>query len=123
MKHDLKKLEELLKNDEEFKQKLLTAGGNYRGEMTGKAIFLNVFAPIAKEYGLSITYEDMGGFLNPERTSAGELDPDEMSRVSGGKHAWSRKDENVCVTLGTGCGADDFCVAVGSDPGMICQLK
>ena len=57
-KADIIKFRELLLTDTEFQEKLRKASEAYKGEKDEKAVFDNVLTPLAKEYGLSATYEE-----------------------------------------------------------------
>lgn len=78
MKKDFEKLMELVKTDEGFQKKLEQTCVAYDGEKTEEAVFNNVLIPLAKEAGLSISFDDL-------KQCVQELNTDEMSQVAGGE--------------------------------------
>ena len=90
---DLTKFRELLNTDAEFQEKLREAAEIYTGEPGDRAVFDNLLVPLAKEYGLSATFEEfteyIGAFM---RGGEKELSEDELAMVAGGK--------GVCFAIG-----------------------
>ena len=125
-KADIIKFRELLLTDAEFQEKLRKAGEAYKGENDDKAVFDNVLIPLAKEYGLSATYEEFKEYTDAFAKDAdGELSEDELSQVAGGKgdgavlcgivglgigHTKLEKGTAGCFVLGVGAG---ICVCEG----------
>ena len=72
-----KKFIELMHTDETFQSKLKDALSSYTGEQTPEAVFNNVLSPLAKEYGISISFEE---YIK----SISELSDDELDQVAGG---------------------------------------
>ena len=85
-KTDLERFRELLNTDTMFQDKLRKAAESYTGEQGDKAVFDNLLVPLAKEYGLSATYEEfveyLGAFMGGGEI---ELSEDELAMVAGGK--------------------------------------
>ena len=75
----IKKFVELMNTDEAFQAKLKEALAKYDGEKTEEAVFQNVLAPLASEYGITATIEEYKDYI-----SDGELSTDELEQVAGG---------------------------------------
>lgn len=91
-KADILKFRELLLKDPEFQEKFRKAAEAYKGEKDEKSVFDNVLTPLAREYGLSATYEEFQEYAGALTGGAdGELSEDELEQVAGGKGsgAWA----------------------------------
>jgi hypothetical protein len=65
------------------KQKFRKAAEAYTGEKDEKTIFDNVLTPLAKEYGLSATFEEFKEYAGAFSCGTdGELSEDELSQVA-----------------------------------------
>ena len=121
-KADIIKFRELLLTDAEFQEKLRKASETYKGEKDEKAVFDNVLTPLAKEYGLSATYEEFREYAGTFTGGAdSELSEDELAQVAGGKGAgaWG------CFIVGAGGGStssNDWCMVFGLGMG-ICMVE
>ena len=107
MKEDIKKFEELLKTDEAFQKKLVDATQAYNGDTTPEAIFNNVLVPVASEYGITSTYDELKDYLEG-LASVQELNEDEMEQVAGGSKDSSTAygaGMTFCLYAGLGLGA------------------
>lgn len=115
MKEDLKRFEELLKTDPEFQAKLKAASENYTGDKTLEAVFYNIVEPLAKEYGISGTYEEFEAYLKgvPAEGDA-EMGAQELAQVAGGGKGGGL-GAVTCLGIGIGGGAGG-----GSDSGGVC---
>ena len=92
-KADLIKFRELLNTDTEFQDKLRKAAESYTGEPGDKAVFENLLIPLAKEYGLSATFEEFVEYLKAFMGGGeAELSEDELAMVAGGK--------GICFVVG-----------------------
>ncbi len=125
-KADIIKFRELLLSDADFQEKLRKAGEAYTGEKDEKSVFDNVLVPVAREYGLSATYEEVKNYTASFSGEAdGELSEDELEQVAGGKgdgailcgivglgigHTKLEKGTAGCFVLGVGAG---ICVCEG----------
>ena len=99
-KADLIRFRELFLSDESFQEKLRKAAEAYTGEKDEKAVFENVLVPVAREYGLSATFDEFKEFAGPfSRGADDELSEDELSLVAGGK------GDGVFACAGPGFGA------------------
>ena len=127
MNQDVRKFEELMRNDPEIQKKLVERAENYTGDKTdAKELFNEVILPVAKEAGLEATYEEMVEYINSLNLTPGdELSEDELQQIAGGyKNEWelrcafigycsapgtSNDDEAIgaCLTLGVGLGWSD----------------
>ena len=115
MNGDIKKFEELMTTDEAFQVKLKAALENYSGEQTEKAVFEEVLAPLAKEYGLSATYEEFAAYLKDLAENQLKMGDDELGQIAGGS---KEKDyaigASACCGIGAGVlGPSAFCVGIG----------
>ena len=100
-KADMMKFRELMFTDADFQEKLKNAGEAYTGDKSEKAVFDNVLIPLAKEYGLSATFEEFKEYTKAFTGSAeGELSDDELSQVAGGKGLGAA----ACASAGIGIG-------------------
>ena len=77
-KADLMKFRELMFTDADFQEKLKKAGEAYTGDKSEKAVFDNVLIPLAKEYGLSATFEEFKEYIGAFTGGAGEGNPCEL---------------------------------------------
>ena len=84
-KQDIKEFQKLLTSDAEFQKKFRAAAEAFTGEQDEKVIFDNLLLPLAKEYGLSVTYEEFRECA--DALSGGSefiLSEDELEQVAGG---------------------------------------
>ena len=99
MNENVKKMIEL-KNDEAFGKKVKEALSSYTGEKTEEAVFTNVVAPLAKEQGVVVSFEDLKAYAD----SLGDqnLDVDELKQVAGGDKTKEgiRPDYDPCKVIG-----------------------
>ena len=120
-KEDLKKFQELLASDADFQEKFRKAAEAYTGEQDEKSVFDNLLLPLAKEHGLSATYDEFKEYMSNFAVSAGnELSEDELAQVAGGK------DSGVALCAAVGIG-DIFGVTMGKEntaiqDGMVCAV-
>ncbi len=113
-KADIIKFRELLLTDADFQEKLRKAAESYTGEKNEKAVFDNVLTPIAREHGLSATFEEFKEYADSFAAGAeGELSEDELKQVAGGKGTGIF----VCAIMGAGFGntgnPNDNCFFIG----------
>lgn len=114
MNEGIRKFRKLLLTDEGFQQKLKAAAEAYTGEKTEEAIFNEVLAPLAAEYGISSSYDEFHSFM----TSDQEMDSEELAQIAGGKSAGF--GGSTCLILGVGIGggggdgAGGACVMLGA---------
>ena len=115
MNEGLKKFEELMKTDTAFQEKLKAVMENYTGERTEQAVFEGVLLPLAKEYGITATLEEVKEYINNVSGQDRELSEDEVNQVAGGK------DFGATACLGWGVGFGDSgsgkCVVLGAGDG------
>ncbi len=136
MNQGLKQFENLLRTDTEFQEKLKTAADNYKGNMDDRSVFEGLLVPLAKEYGITATYDEFQEYLESLRKiSEGEcvnLSQDELEQVAGGKSGglgavgcsgvgsgigFSGGDNGIsaCICLGGGNHEDSICATAGTD--------
>jgi len=111
MSEGIKKFEELMKTDEVFKEKLKKAMDSYDGEKTQEAIFDAVLTPLAEEYGISATIEELKQYSECQ-----ELSEDEMNQVAGG--VFKPADE-ICILSGNKAPDPNTCPC-GVSPDLLC---
>ena len=100
-KADMMKFREMMFTDADFQEKLKKASEAYTGDKSDEAVFDNVLIPLAKEYGLSATFEEFKEYTKAFTGSAeGELSDDELSQVAGGKGLGAA----ACASAGIGIG-------------------
>ena len=120
MKEDIKKFEELFSTDQEFQSRLQKAISSYTGEKSEEAIFNNILVPIAAEYGLSASYDELKEYLDDIETTSKELTPDELEQAAGGgSNKIYGGGINLCYGAGIGLGGSDTtdCIVVGAGGG------
>ena len=120
-KADILKFRELLLTDADFQEKFKKAAEAYTGEKDEKAVFDNVLVPLAREHGLSATFEEFKEYAASfSRGADGELSEDELSQVAGGKGSGG-KGLFVCAIMGAGFGntgnPNDNCFFIGMGVG------
>ena len=104
-REDLNKFRELLFADTDFQEKLAKKAEAYTGDKSEEAVFENVLLPLAKEYGLSATYDEYKEYTAAFAGVAGsELSDDELAQVAGGKVNGGGIGGMSCAGLGTGLG-------------------
>ena len=81
MNEGIKKFEELLRTDESFQTKLKAAVESYAGENTEEAVFNGVLLPVAKEYGISVSYEELHDYISNLAQTDETMDKDELKRI------------------------------------------
>lgn len=107
MKEDLKKFEQLLLTDVEFRKKLSAVSAAYKGEQSEEAVFEGVLVPIAAEYGISVTYEEYKEYIESLLNNKDPMSDDELRMIAGGGKGIGA---TACVAgLGVGVGG-------GSEP-------
>ena len=122
MKTDIQKFADLFRTDETFRNKLKEAMDAYTGERTEEAVFNNVLDPVAKEYGISATFDDYKDYI--EQLGNQEMNKDELTQVAGGKISGGGIGAFDCTVIGLGAGAGGgsgsfgFCVILGAGEGM-----
>lgn len=121
MNEELKKFEELLKTDSVFQEKLKTAMESYTGEQTEQAVFGGVLVPLAKEYGISATFEEFKEYVADISTEDRELSEDEVNQVAGGTKGIGI-GTTACLGIGVGLGGNygsstSVCAIVGMGGG------
>jgi len=116
MNEGLKKFEELMKTDTAFQEKLKVAAESYTGEQTEQAVFEAVLVPLAKEYGISASFEKFMEYVNSIPNEDRELSEDEVSQIAGGTKGFG---SNFCYAIGFGGGSagGSFCLVVGGGKG------
>lgn len=122
MNQDLKKFEQLLKTDAEFQKKLKDSMKSCTNEQADeKTIFEEILIPVAKEYGISATFEEYQAYIKDVAENGADLSPDELSQVAGGGKG-PGIGLNLCYKAGVGFGGvgAGFCVAIGADDTGIC---
>ena len=106
MNEGIKKFEELLKTDEAFQKKLADAAQAYNGEMTEEAIFNNVLVPVASEYGITATLDELKDYLEGLVNNQ-EMEEDELKQVAGGTKSGGGTygaGMTFCIYAGVGIG-------------------
>ena len=120
MNEGVRKLSELTKTDEAFQAKLKEALESYAGDADEETVFSSVVAPLAAEYGVSVTYDEMKACA--ENLKNNEMDPDELSQVAGGDGFYGITTGGIsigfCNSSGWGIGG-----GYGSKGGIICFIK
>ena len=120
MSEGISKFRELLLTDKEFQAKLKAAAEKYDGEQTEEAMFEGILVPLASEYGISATLDELkayqDSFNDPEMSS------DELQQVAGGsKGDWEIYGfgGTLCIYGGVGIGgsggggAQSGCLVIG----------
>ena len=115
MTEGIKKFAELMNTDEAFKAKLSAAAESYKGEMTPEAVYNDVLSPLAKEYGISVSLEELNEFISSQGSDE-SLSFDELGQVAGGKET-SGQGKIACFGPGVGLGG-----AGGNGGGGGCAL-
>ena len=99
---NVKKFMELLNRDEELQKKMKAATENFAGDKTDeKAVFDAVFAPVAREAGYEVSFEDMEELA--KASGDDELSEDEAAAAAGGfkwfwdKHGGGGYDNIICM--------------------------
>ena len=113
MNEGIKKFEELMKTDESFQAKLKAAAETYDGEKTDEAVFNGVLVPVAKEYGISASYEEFKEYMETLASTDEIMDKDELNQIAGGKGRGF--GAAVCYGVGIGVGGGG-----GDDGGFAC---
>ena len=111
MNEGIKKFEELLKTDESFKAKLQAAAEAYTGEENEEAVFNGVLLPVAKEYGISASYEELKDYIGNLASTDEIMDEEELKQIAGSKGGGF--GAGVCYGVGIGWGA------AGGDGGSV----
>ncbi|MCR4907466.1 MAG: Nif11-like leader peptide family natural product precursor [Lachnospiraceae bacterium] len=82
-KENVMKFEEKIMKDEEFQKRMEEAAKAYEGDQKDeKAVFEAVIVPVAKEAGLTFTFEELSEAR--KAVSDGEIDLKDMKAVGGG---------------------------------------
>ena len=105
MNEGISKFKELLLTDKEFQAKLKTAAENYDGEQTEEAMFEGILIPLASEYGISATLDELRDFQKSFNDS--EMNSDELQQVAGAsKGDWETYGfgGTLCIYGGVGIG-------------------
>ena len=121
---DIQKFWEMMQTDKQVQEKLRAASEAYTGEQTEEAIFEGVLVPVAKEYGISATFEEYKAFLDQlfksQSQGKSQLSEQELEQVAGG----SGKETNygvgavACYGFGVGLGnPTGLCVGIGVSDG------
>ena len=58
---------------------------SYTGEKTEEAVFSGVLLPVAKEYGISVRYEELQDYISNLAHTDEIMDKDELTQIVGGK--------------------------------------
>lgn len=96
---DILKFRDLLSSDSECQEKLKAAVEAYTGEQDEKSVFDNLLLPLAKEYGLSATYDEFKEFTGAlVGGTEDELSEDELAQIAGGKDS----GYGFCFAVGGG---------------------
>ena len=110
MSEGIKKFAELMKT-EEVQEKIKKAMEAYQGEKTPEAVFNNVLTPIANEYGITATYDELKAYLEEAAKSpasagrtAHELSDEELKALAGGAKGGGFGG-TLCLGIGCGAGA------------------
>lgn len=118
MNAGIRKFRELLLTDEAFQQKLKAATEAYTGEQTEEAVFNDVLAPLAAEYGITATYEEFHDYILGDQ----EMDQEELTQVAGGKSGGLGGQFCFGLGLGAGGGGGDgtggACAIIGGGWGI-----
>ena len=101
MNEGIKKFEELLRTDESFKAKLQAAAEAYTGEENEEAVFNGVLLPVAKEYGISASYEELKDYIGNLASTDEIMDEEELKQIAGSKGGGF--GAGVCYGVGIGC--------------------
>ena len=124
MNEGIKKFAELMKT-EEVQDKIRKAMEAYQGEKTPEAVFNNVLTPIANEYGITATYEELNVYFEEAAkapASAGgtahELSDEELKALAGGSGSkGGGLGGTLCLGVGFGAGG-----GAGKEGGGVCAL-
>lgn len=116
MNEGLKKIEELWKTDAAFQEKLNAAMETYTGEQTEQAVFEGVLAPLAKEYGVSASFEEFQEYIEKIFLQDKELNDAEINQVVGGGKGGGL-GKTWCYVIGGGAGG-----GAGSESGGACAF-
>ena len=121
MNKDILKIENLIRTDEEFQAKLKAAADAYTGEQTEEEVFNNVFLPVAAEYGIIATYDEVKDYLS--NLDGDEMSKDELHQIAGGGKGGH--GGGCCYTIGFGLGgaSEDGsgagCLVIGAGWGTV----
>jgi len=115
MNEGLRKFDELLKTDAAFQEKLKAAVESYTGEKTEEAVFEAVLVPLAKEYGITASFEEYKEYVSGISNDDRELSEDEINQVAGGSKG-AGLGFSLCYGWGLGIGSADGskCLGVGA---------
>jgi len=103
MNEGLKKMEELLRTDTAFQEKLKAAMESYTGEQKEEAVFNAILVPLAKEYGISASFDEFKEYIQNVLNEDRELSDDEVNQVAGGTKGGGLGIGN-CIGVGIGAG-------------------
>ncbi len=123
MNEGIKKFADLMDKDPVFLEKLKAAVESYTGEQTVEGIYTNVLAPLAEEYGISVSLEEFTAFVSPEDDEV--MDDSEVAQISGGTSKGFGFGVSECAMIGLGAGggagkkSGGACVLVGAGYGKI----
>ena len=116
MNEGLEKFRELLLTDETFQKKLQDAAASYTGEQTEGAVFNNVLAPLAAQYGIRATYDEFKEYI--VNLSTQEMSSEELAQVAGGdKFNGGGVGFATCKGIGGGAGG-----GAGENSGGACLI-
>ena len=97
-----KKFMEQLRGDQALQEKLAAATAAFPGDLSDeKAVFEAVLAPIAKEAGFDVCYEDA---VELAKATTDELTDDELDQVAGGSKCFGIGFGNTMLCKGVGLG-------------------
>ena len=92
---------------------LKAAVETYDGEKNEEGVFYGVLVPVAKEYGISASYEEFKDYMENLASTDEIMDKDELTQIAGGKGRGF--GAAVCYGVGIGVGGGG-----GDDGGFAC---
>lgn len=119
MNDGIRRFRELLLTDEAFQEKLKAAADAYTGEQDEEAVFRAVLAPLGKEYGIDVSFEEFLDYMKERSSKDGAMNDDELRQIAAGDKG-SGFGASACLAIGIGLGGaqDDTggvgCVVVGA---------
>ena len=75
---------------------------SYTGENSEEAVFNGVLVPVAKEYGISVSFEEFKEYINNLASADEIMDNEELKQIAGGKGGGL--GAAVCKYIGFGAG-------------------
>ena len=94
-----------MKTDAAFQEKLKAAMESYTGEQSEEAVFEAVLVSLAKQYGISASFEEYKEYVANISTEDRELSQDEVDQLAGGTKGIGI-GSTACLGIGVGLGGN-----------------